>query len=767
MRAVVVVALIAASAAIARADRVVGGTVVDDATGAPVPGALVSIGAVEVASGDDGRFSAGNLPFGRLDVVAIAGGYRAYFGSARAGAELEIRLVPDTAAATEVIRVSGRTPSKPTLRLDTTEIRNLPGAGNDALRALQSLPGVARTPFGLGGLALRGTAPRDTKVYLDGIEVPLLYHFGGLASFLPTGAVDELSLEPGGASVRYGRGLGGVATVTSRTGRRDEWRAGGEVSLIHAAVLAEGPGPAKGSWLIGVRRSYFDAIEKAAGLDLALAPRYGDAQLRWESGDGRWMAILFGSDDKLVLIHDPEDGSTGGVDTSNVKSFDYTSRFARLGVRYRAIRGATSFTFLPSVGIDDVNGRANHRDIDKGLHRTTIPIHLRAELATPFLGGTFLIGVDGGGQHHSYDILNTPPPNPADPSPDTVLRRELTRWTADAGMFLEQSWFTWGDRIEIRPGLRADHFGLSDQWTLDPRIVIHERLPILSDRGIELTQSAGMYHSPPLITDLDPIFMRTSPMLGSIATQLAFGAKAIIGDDKELSATAYYQRLEQLPVDAVSTATPISANGGTDSGGALGISRELVDTQFGSYSFRDSIGNGRAYGIELIARRNVGRWTGWVAYTHGRSFRQNPVRGPEYYPYVLDQPHSFTMLGTVAIGAAKKWRAGGRFRYATGNPFTPVASTFVDDDGDVVPIDGPILSERLPAFFQLDLRLDHAWRKRWGLVNLYLDVQNVTNRRNAEGVTYNGDFTVRTYTRGLPIFPSIGVEIIPAPPNKK
>ncbi|HET7505702.1 MAG TPA: Plug domain-containing protein [Kofleriaceae bacterium] len=72
-----------------------------------------------------------------------------------------------------------------------------PGAGNDALRALQSLPGVARTPFGLGGLALRGTAPHDTKVYLDGIEVPLLYHFGGIASFVPTGAVDEVTLEPG------------------------------------------------------------------------------------------------------------------------------------------------------------------------------------------------------------------------------------------------------------------------------------------------------------------------------------------------------------------------------------------------------------------------------------------------------------------------------------------------------------------------------------------------------------------------------------------
>ncbi len=85
----------------------------------------------------------------------------------------------------------------------------------------------------------------------------------------------------------------------------------------------------------------------------------------------------------------------------------------------------------------------------------------------------------------------------------------------------------------------------------------------------------------------------------------------------------------------------------------------------------------------------------------------------------------------------------------------------MDTDGDWVPVDGPILSERLPAFFQLDLRLDRAWRRPWGVVTLYLDVQNVTNRHNAEGVTYSSDYSERHYTDGLPVFPSIGVEYIP------
>jgi len=748
---VAVVAMVAP--AVAFADRAVTGSVVDDATGLPVVGALVSVGGGEGATDDRGQFRIAEIAFGRVDVVVIADGYRAYFGAARIGDALVIRLAAERGSS-EVIRISGRPPSGAPLHLDTAAIRTQPGAGNDVLRALQSLPGVARTPFGLGGLALRGTAPRDTKVYLDDIEVPLLYHFGGIASFLPTGAVDEVTLQPGGASVRYGRGLGGVAVVTSRTGRSDQWRVGGELSLIHAGALAEGPGPLKGSWLVGVRRSYFDAIIKAADVDLVIVPRYGDAQLRWESGDGRWMAIVFGSDDLLSLVHDPNDTSAGGFDTSNVKSLRYTSRFARLGVRYRAVSGATSFEAMPSLGIDDVNARANQLDVDKGMHLTTIPVSLRGRVSTPVAGGTLSVGFDGGWQHYAYDMINTPPPTLMDPAPDMVVHRSLSRGGADAGAWLEQSWFLGGDQLELRPGLRGDHFGLSDQWTLDPRIAITAQLP----HHVTLSQSLGRYHEPPLVTDLDPIF-GNRVMLGSSATQAATTLKTIVGDDKEISATVYYQDLRQLPVDAITSATPTSANGGEESGGLLGISRDLVDSQFGSYSYREAIGRGRAYGLELIARRNLGSWTGWVAYTYARSYRTNPTRGDDEHPYVLDQPHALTIVGSTQL--FEHWRIGGRFRYTTGNPYTPVAGAYPKTNGEWVAVDGPILSERLPDFYQLDVRIDRGWRRPWGALNLYIDLQNVVNRHNPEGVTYNKDYTRLSYTNGLPIFPSIGVEYIP------
>ena len=96
--------------------------------------------------------------------------------------------------------------------------------------------------------------------HLDGIEVPILFHFGGLASFYPSGLLSSLELSPSGFSTRYGRAQGGLVELTSRPARIDQWRVAGEVSLIDAQARAEGPGPLGGGWTMGVRRSYVDAV---------------------------------------------------------------------------------------------------------------------------------------------------------------------------------------------------------------------------------------------------------------------------------------------------------------------------------------------------------------------------------------------------------------------------------------------------------------------------------------------------------------------------
>jgi hypothetical protein len=651
----------------------------------------------------------------------------------------------------EVIEVTGKAPEEPLhTELAPEELHNLPGGGNDALRGLASLPGVARIPFGLGGLALRGAAPHDTRVFLDGIEVPILYHFGGLASFVPIDALERVELTPSGFDARWGRGIGGVVLLDSRSPHPTRWTSEGEVSLLHAGVLATGPASDGGSWVLGVRRSYIDFVLATAEVDF-IAPSYTDAQVRWQSGDSKWTAIAFASDDGLSFENTGA-SNTGGVDASNVKSLDYTSRFARIGLRY-ASGGAT---ITPWVGVDDYLAQANHKGIDKGYTRTDYDAGLRAELAASAFGGLLRLGIDGKATHYDYSITGTPPPSPLDPDPQGVITRDGTQESLDVGAFLEEDWPVAGGRASLKPGVRIDRFGLADRVVVDPRVAVVEQL----GDGVSLTETVGAYHEPPLVTDLDPIFGKRQ-LAPPSSMQASVAAEAPIFGLFVGKATAYAQVQDDLPVDVVSGATPISDNGGEQAGGLLAISRELVDEQFGSYSYREYIGHGRAWGLELLARREIGKLTGWVSYTYARAFRTgNPKRDEHYYPYVLDQPHQLIAVATRSLGV--RWRIGGRLRFTSGNPITPVATAYYDANHmKWTAVDGPLLSERLPVFAQLDLRIDRVWPNRRGVWDLYFDVQNATARENVEGVTYSADFSQRLYTHGLPIFPSIGLEYRP------
>ncbi|MEM9488110.1 MAG: TonB-dependent receptor plug domain-containing protein, partial [Myxococcota bacterium] len=641
----------------------------------------------------------------------------------------------------------------------------LPEPGNDALKSLQSLPGVSRVPLGLGGLVLRGSSPRDSNVYLDGIEVPLLYHFGGLASFYPSAMLDSLEMIPGSFGARYGRAQGGIVTLRSRRGRTDRWRVASEVSLIDASVRADGPGPLGGSWSLGLRRSYVDAVLTAAlpsdsDLSLTLAPRYYDGQLRYDldlgSGD-RLAVMLFGSDDRLRFALAPD------TPTDDQNNLSYVSRFARAAIRLSRRDGDFDMSVTPWIGTDESSLRFD----DAGITRESIPMGARADITRNFARGYVSGGLDVQGGRFRFDVNNEPPPAPGPDSggvqsTEGEVQRTGVVWSTDVAMWLEGLVRVADDAFSIKPGLRLERYGLTDEWVLDPRINLSQKV----SRNIELTQAIGLYHQPPVFADLDPVF-GNQDLQSSYSVQGSVGARVELPIGAEVAVTGFYEEMYDLPTDVVTSASAASADQSPRSGGIGAISREITSEQFGTYSYQENVGRGRAYGIETLVRGSrgqpgqTGHLLGWVSYTLSRSLRRDdPTRYMDYRPYVLDQTHVLTALGSIAV--TDNWQLGARLRYVTGNPYTPVAGTYFDTDiQEYRSLAGEVLSERLPAFFQLDLRLDRRWRQSWGTVSLYLDVQNVTNRVNPEGLSYNYDYTEIDYTRGLPIFPSIGLEYRP------
>ena len=719
------------------------GRLVDKATRKPIAGALVATGELEATTAEDGSFTLRGVPRGVFELVIVADGYEPLVQRARAGT-LAIELTHAGLSGSELITIEDKPLLDGTAEghdLGRDVLRTLPGSGNDALKALQSLPGTSRVPFGLGGLVLRGFSPRDSNVFLDGIEVPVLFHFGGLASFFPSTMIDSLELVSSGYGVRYGRGQGGLVDITSRSARTDKWAMGAEMSLLDASVMAEGP--VKGGGLtVGVRRSFVDAVLAALPTDdLTLAPRYLDSQLRWQSKNGEWTALLFGVDDGIGLTADD------GDDT-----FDARQSFVRAGLKYRKKRGDLTFTAVPWLGFDRTaivsdNDRVTRNNVTMAGRAT-----LQKELATGFVAG----GLDLQGNRYGYQLDGETPelPDGMEPAPSSLTG---SKWDADLGAWVEYLYRFAGDKFAVQPGLRGERFGLTDEWVLDPRLTLRQQLT----ESVAFTQTVGRYHQPPLVTAID-FRLPGEPFKASYAWQVSAGATVVdkrLGGD--ITTTAFAARLDNLAVDVVSGATPLADPSSAAAGGFGAASRELTEENFGRYAYQASRGRGRTYGVETLIRRRVGWLQGWIAYTYARSKRSGaPWAAETYVPYTLDQPHVLTALATVPLGS--KWRVGARFRFASGNPITPTTGAYFDTGAqEYRPISGPTLSDRLPPFMQLDVRFDRLWRRRWGNLKLFLDVQNVTNRVNPEGASYNFDYSQRSYTRGLPIFPSLGLEYSP------
>jgi hypothetical protein len=751
MRLLVVAVLMVVSASVATAepDRVLRGVVVNEDTNAPIEGALV-IGQTDTATTDqDGGFAL-VVSADEHFLVASAPGF------AMRSIEVAQAYRIELTTSNEVIEVEGTAPRAPKppppppprppperpaaqqYELSAADLRTLPGTANDALRAAQVLPGVARLPYSFGGIVMRGTSPRDNAVYLDGIEVPLAFHFGGISSFYPSNILEGISVSNGGIDASYGRAQGGIVEMRSRAPRGDHWRYGGSVGLLDTSVTAEGPYKG-GAVLMGVRRSYLDVVMAPFVAEDVPLPSYLDAQFKGSFGrpetTGRITPIGFIAYDRLQATTVKEDRE----DESTVTAF-----FLRVALPYERRWGPTTLRVVPWLGTNQLHFTSRVNNVIEKFSRPVYPGGARFDLQREYSWGDVRGGLDMQGGHlthfqaglgHKGDILDQ-------------MNGDTTIDWIDAALYGETRFML--GRLDLKPGLRVEQYGLSDEIVIDPRLAL--RLPLTS--SLTLRESLGRYHQPPTPGDIDP--NGGNPELKSSYYDAAsLGVEAASGEWSG-SVTGFYSDGQQQGARMSSVAD--FANLGT-----LGPTfAQLLEKQLGLSFYRENIGRAKNYGVEVLIKRYTKDWFGLISYTLAKAVRiddprQWNVKPPNEFvahgprPFDLDQRHNLNVAGSYLFG---NWRLGGRIQYVSGTPFSPQLT-----DADGTPVFPPY-SLRVPDFFQLDVRADRIWKRCWGTIDLYFDIQNVTNRRNIEGRDIN-DNGEETEVPGLPILPFIGVEFIP------
>ena len=709
---------------------------------------------LKATSTEAGAFSFDALPPGKYEVTIESPGFQPLTVEEEVVAgertEVKYRLLP-VGTGLEVTVRGARPPREVTKRtLQAREINRIPGTNGDALRSIQSLPGVARPPAIAGILIVRGSSPQDTQTFVDGTQVPLIYHFGGLSSVVPTEMLEKIDFYPGNFSAQYGRVMGGIVDAGLRSPKDDgKYHGLAQVDFIDARLLAEGPVPYVKGWnfIVAARRSHIDswlgpALE-AAGAGVTQAPVYYDYQLMLEtkpSSTSRLRASFFGSDDALeIIVKEPapnEPALSGNIGLN--------SEFQRIQLRYENdFSQDESLNALMAVGQDDVNfglgafyfllniksvsGRLEYtRRMSKGVRLNT--------------------GLDMVWSHYVANVripAPSPPGQPANQPFSTRTARELTSEGNGyfPAMYAELE-IAPNERAKIVPGIRADYANISGRLDVSPRLsgrfdIRHGYPRTTAKAGV------GIFHQPPQFQEaVEP--SGTAGLQTNRAIQYSLGGEQDLTRNLELSLEGFYKQLDNLV-----------------RGGAAPSGTDIL------YA---NTGTGYVVGAEVLLKYKPDeRFFGWLAYTLSRSVRVDEPGG-EPRLVNFDQPHILTVLGSYQLGHG--WEIGARFRLVSGNLITPTVCNITQLDCNPnrtnalyhaasgaytpIPFSQPG-TERLPLYHALDVRVDKRWKFKTWQLSLYLDIQNAYNNGNAEGVGYSYNYTQRQYVAGLTALPSFGI----------
>ncbi len=601
-------------------------------------------------------------------------------------------------------------------RVEKNELQRVPGTMGDALRAIQSLPGIAQTPSVSGLLIVRGTPSESTQIFFDGVLTPQIYHFGGLSSVVPTEMLDSIDFRPGNYDAEYGRGIGGVVDAKFRSPKSDGLHAMAQLDLIDARAMVEGPVPGADGWTLmgGARRSHVDAwlgpLLEGSNTSFTQLPVYYDYQLfaQRESRNGDLIRIgVYGADDTFTLLSE-----------TSVFLSHFTQRHAfwNLVSEYRTqLTNATSWQHVASVGHllerIRIGPLASNTKAYPAVFRGTLSHRLSDSLTLrvgpDFVAAPFRVRFTVSEENITGDPLGTSP----------IL--QPPRLASSQSAFFQPGVFAaldarLGARWKVTPGVRLDYTRGTDRWDVSPRL--NASYAVARDfPRTTLTAGAGLYYEPPEVRFTLPEY-GSADLESHRSSQLSLGLTQEFTRHFEGRIEGFYSRLDHL------------------------LSRAADANGVGQLN---NAGEGRTYGGELLLRYTEDEhFFGWLSYTLSRSERRL-VPGSPYELYDFDQTHVGSILGTFKLGAG--WQFGGRFRLVSGAPFDPCEQeVYSASEGETHCLVSGRSQQRAPWFHQLDLRLEKRWQPSQALaIDTYVDVINVYNRTQAD----------------LPFVPSLGLRV--------
>ncbi len=659
-----------------------------------------------------------DLPEGTWSLRFVADGYLPQVRSVQVpvASPLVIYLDPEPAPLVVVVESRVDTPHASFQVLDRERVEDTPGTHGDPFRLIQSLPGVAQTREyspSAGELSLRGAAPGDSRFFLDGVEIPYLFHFQEYASVFHTRLLERLEVYPSTFGTQYGNAVGGIVEAVSRSPEAEQLHGGLNWSLVNAGTWVAAPVGSVGAASGSARRSYADGLGRSSD-QYTIWPVFWDYLGRYEhelkpghrvsltafgAGDryGR-LARVVDELDPLELEADPEFLFDRAFHALSLRSSNQVG-----GALLRSSLALVHDRWEGQVAEDEQFRRERYAWLREDA---LVPIGEALQIAVGLEAKLTWLDRRANVSQIWPELATEAPLLTRGVSVDESLQRFR------GGAYLEPR-LQWGD-LRVQPGLRVQWDTTMGGFSADPRITVrYHPLDVVQVRA-----AAGRYTQSPSLDAL-------SPTTGDPDLPWTHSDQATIGVDLAL--------LGRLEV-------------GVDLWG-----KRLYDTVVELAGQPPTHEDGWAAGVELTSRYRLrDRFFAGMVLTVGRSMREG-------VPFDFDQP--FAVGAVVSYTVESGWNFGARYRYSIGLPYTPVIDGIYDGDTDTYrPLLGEPNSKRMPPFQKVDLRVARELRFRRFTVDGYVDLWLVPPANTALYPIYSHDYRQETYVSGPAVIPLLGVQ---------
>lgn len=717
------------------------GTVIDKASRQPLE--FINVLVLGLGRGGatdaEGHFNIGEVPPGIYRLQASAVGYKTiltpeYIVSTK---DLTIQIeTEENLTELEGVTVTAspfrRDPESPVgLRIiGLQEIEKSPGDNRDISRIVQSYPGVAFSPAGYrNDLIVRGGSPSENRFYLDGVEIPNINHFstqgasGGPVGIINADLIREVNFYTGAFPTDRGNAMSSVLDFKLRDGDMERNSLKATLGASEVSLASNGHIGKKTSYLVSVRQSYLQFLFDMLGLPFL--PTFTDAQFK--------LKTRFNANNELTIL------GLGGIDNMKLNTkldgekaeyiLSYLPKIQQetftLGAVYRHYAGihvqsvVVSHSYLNNRNTKYLNNDESSAD-NLSLKLRSVEQETKFRIENTSTLGNWKINF-GANLDYSQYTNTTFQRVYIDEGRTFDYHTYLGMWRW--GIFGTINYATTDERFTASLGVRTDanNFssgmkGMGDQ--LSPRLSLSYRLT----DGLYLSGNAGLYYQLPPYTGLgfkDNNGAWVNKYLRYMSvSQESLGLSWHPGNTFELSAEGFYKQYDKIPF-SIADGIPLACKG--NDYGVIG--NEALS----------STAQGRAYGIEILMKWLIAKKLNLASsFTLFKSEYRNNKQS-EYIASAWDNRYIFNMSGTYNF--PHNWSLGMKISCIGGAPYTPYdveKSSLVtawNAQGRPYYDYTKYNTGRLPAFGQLDVRVDKTFYLKRCMLGFYIDLQNVTNSK--------------------------------------